>query len=201
MGDINRDDRKARYPHREYNPPMPSVGDFLSGCPQTESGSRPGRLFFVYLTVTGHISGHTVSPADTDEGVGPDLMPGDRFGSALTIMQDWDKNGMREVAVGAPGDSDGGESAGAVYVMFYRRRRFHPTPFDFVTFICTVVLVPFAFCCLLWTGIAYFFWHFRRRPDPVEIIVKQSNLEINPNRKRPKYIFMDNVVHADNYTL
>lgn len=201
MGDINMDNRRAHHPGKEQEFPRLSVGDFIMGCPQTDRSGLTGRVMFIYLTLTGEITGYTVSLADTDQGVGPDLQPGDQFGASLAIMQDLDKNGLQELAVGAPGDNDNGESSGAVYVLYYRRRQWHPTPFPFLKFILIVTLVPFFCCCMIWSGVSYFFFYFRRKPDPIEIIVKQSGLEINPNRKRPKYVFMDNIVHADNYTL
>ena len=83
------------------------------GCPPTDSSGLTGRFFFVFLDEFGELAGHAVSLAETDYPgkVGPTLLPGDQFGSSLAVMQDWDKNDIREVAVGAPGDDDGGEES------------------------------------------------------------------------------------------
>jgi hypothetical protein len=49
------------------------------------------------------------------------LREGDRFGTAITEIADLDGDGMRELAVGAPGDDDAGEDAGAVWILFLGR--------------------------------------------------------------------------------
>jgi hypothetical protein len=46
------------------------------------------------------------------------LDPGDRFGAATAALGDVDGDGIGDVAVGAPGDDDGGDGKGAVYVLF-----------------------------------------------------------------------------------
>jgi hypothetical protein len=102
--------------------------------------------------------------------------------------------------IGAPGDDVNGtrEDAGAIYIMFLRRRRHFYIPFDWVTFWVTVLLPTCCFCCTCISGIAYFFWYFRRRPDEIEVIVKKSGYEMAQERKR--YMKASNQVYADNYT-
>ena len=39
---------------------------------------------------------------------------GDSFGAALAALDDWDGDGLTELAVGAPGNDDSGSAAGAV---------------------------------------------------------------------------------------
>ena len=102
--------------------------------------------------------------------------------------------------VGAPGDDVNGTvpNAGAVYIMFLRRRRHHWIPFDYVTYWVTIFLPTGCFCCSCISGTIYFFWYFRRRPDEIEIIVKKSGYEMAQERKR--YKKASNQVYADNYT-
>jgi hypothetical protein len=140
-------------------------------------------------------------PALSDEDVGPPLKPLDQFGSGVAGYWDVDGNGLTELIVGAPGDDEGGSSAGAVYIVFLRRRRYHGPVFNYVRFFLIVTLIP-AFCCgMAILGVMYFLWYFRRLPDEVEIIVKQAGLEINPHKKRARYLKKENQVYAEEYTL
>jgi FG-GAP repeat len=117
----------------------------------------------------------------TDGGLGPVLAPKDKFGMAVTGYQDLDQNGIKEVVVGSPGyDND----KGALYIMFMRRRRFHPpVPDLFLRYF--IIIAPLAFivlCCCC--SCCYFFWHFRRRPDEVEIAVLASDIVVGKQRDR-----------------
>jgi hypothetical protein len=79
-------------------------------------------------------------------------------------------------------------SCGAVYLLFPRRRRFHPIPFDAVTF-GLIVGLPSLFCLILiGFGFGYFLWKYRRLPDPIEKLVCESGLKIDANRARKVYV-------------
>jgi hypothetical protein len=40
------------------------------------------------------------------------------FGTSISFLGDLDVDGVTDIAVGGPGDDDGGESRGAVWVLF-----------------------------------------------------------------------------------
>jgi hypothetical protein len=180
----------------------PSIPDLVVGCPQSQSNGLPGRLMFVYLNVDGGLAGYTFIPSLTDsfERVGLQLHPYDQFAKSLDAYIDIDRNGLKEIIVGAPGDDRCGENAGAIYIIFPRRRRFHAVPYDWLALYLLVTIIPCCCCSSLCGGIIFFFWYFRRIPDEVEIIVKESGLEIDPRKNRPKYKKQLNQVHCDTYT-
>lgn len=134
---------------------------------------------------------------DIQRHVAPMLSFHDRFGASVAGYQDIDGNGLREILVGAPGDHG---NDGALYLLFPRRRRFHPPIPDFLRYILTIVL-PISCCvCSCVSGVAFFFWYFRRKPDEVEIAVKKAGVEITKERKRKKKEFgKDGKVYADDY--
>lgn len=215
IGDINKDNYKQRRPTEIAYPLRPSVPDFIMGCPQGATGNRGGRFFLMFLTSDAELQGFANIPADTDlEGQGggknsgprvaPPLQGSDQFGESLAGYEDLDANGLREILVGAPGSdilyADGTTriNAGAVYIIFLRRRRHFWIPFDFVSYILSIVLPLTCFCCSCIGGTVYFFWYFRRRPDEVEVIVKKSGYEMRKERQR--YQRANNQVYADNYT-
>lgn len=177
-----------------------SVPDIIMGCSQSLSSGLPGRMMFVYLSNYGDVEGYTVIPALTDEIVGPQLNAYDQFAQSLHPYYDVDKNGLSEILVGSPGNDDTGIDAGAIYVLFPRRRRYHYPPFDFLTFILLVTLIPGILCSMCIMGVIYFCWYFRRIPDEVEIIVKNSGLKIDPTKPRNKYQGKPNTVYCDEYT-
>ncbi len=81
-------------------PPLPRVVD-----PKRHGRPAPAPRWLVKI-------------ANRENGfVGP-LREGDRFGSTVTEIDDLDGDGIRELAVGAPGDDDAGPDAGAVWILF-----------------------------------------------------------------------------------
>lgn len=207
-GDINRDTYRGKHPDVKRKPqpdgkfsyPIP---DIIVGCPQGNAGTLPGRVFIYFMDRTGANQGYAELPNERDasDGTGPPLKAKDQFGGSLTTyLIDLDWNGLGEIVVGAPGDHDLGYNSGAIYVLFIRRRRYHPYRFDWRAYYCGIFIPIGVYCVLCWAGIKYFFWYYRRKPDEIEIMVKASDIEITKKRttrqNKPKF---DNKVHVDKY--
>ena len=103
---------------------------------------RPYVLFFIvtiYLLLSGARCGISISSnsgnndnsgnttarvdseqkiSDTSGGFSGNLDAGDRFGSAVASLGDIESDGVTDLAVGAPGDDDGGTDRGAVWILF-----------------------------------------------------------------------------------
>ncbi|MGD2073669.1 MAG: integrin alpha [Gammaproteobacteria bacterium] len=56
--------------------------------------------------------------SDTAGNLDVDLDDGDRFGSAIAAIGDLEGDGVLDLGVGAPGDDDGGDNRGAVWILF-----------------------------------------------------------------------------------
>ena len=177
------------------------IPDVIVGCPQANAGVLPGRAFIYFMSKDGSNVGYALLPntSDTLDGIAPTLKPKDQFGSSIAPYQDLDGNGIREIFFGAPGDHDAGYNTGALYVFFLRRKRFHPPKFDYRTYYCSIFIPIGIYCFLCWGGIKFFFWYFRRKPDEIEIMVKNSNIEITKTRKEHTRVKYDNKVHVDGY--
>jgi len=201
IGDINKDNLGQHYPTKPNWKKLPSIPDLVVGCPQSQSSGGAGRLFFVFFNQLGEVEGYTILPSKTDHVTNISLHAYEEFGHSLAPYQDVDKNGIHEIVVGAPSRINPQSSnapTGAFYIIFPRRRKYHPVPFNWTRFYAIVTIAPGFFlisCCL---GTCYFFWYFRRRPDQVEIIVKKSGLQVDPSKPRKKYQ-RSNVVYIDEY--
>jgi hypothetical protein len=79
-------------------------------------GSGRGALHVLLMNVDGTVkSGQKIA---SGVGGGPTLANDDRFGSAVALLGDLDGDGRIELAVGAETDDTGGDSRGAVHLLF-----------------------------------------------------------------------------------
>ncbi|MBI3561069.1 MAG: FG-GAP repeat protein [Gammaproteobacteria bacterium] len=100
IGDLNRD----------------GFIDLAVGAPgDNDGGTGRGAVWILNLDAQGLVlNQHKISSTDLAAG----LKDGDRFGSAVTAIGDLDGDGVADLAVGAPGDDDGGTDRGAVWILF-----------------------------------------------------------------------------------
>ena len=198
IGDINLDRMRQQQPDLvspdAYDPisnpdsTRVSVPDLVVGCPQTNTGSLPGRMFFYFLNAAGNMVSFTKIPSDKDveRSIFPPMGETDHLGQSLAAMPDWDNNGLREVAVGAPGSLDTGPDSGAIYILYFRRRRWHAFWTDTRAYWCAIIIPPSLLTFGICVGIAWFFWTYRRKPDEIEILVLKSGVKVEKKRKRKK---------------
>lgn len=95
------------------------VAEVAVGAPFTSDGG-PGRgaVWILFLQSDGTVK-HRQKLSATAGGLRTDLADDDFFGSALANLGDMNGDGIAELAVGAPGDDDGGEdgSHGAIWIL------------------------------------------------------------------------------------
>jgi len=186
-GDINLDNMRQHWPWMvSANPVRISQRDLIIGCPQSKIPGKPGKLFLLFLDSFGHVQKYTLLPGATDLNDAPKLNAQDKFGKSMAAYPDLDQNGLREFLVGAPGDSNAGIHSGAIYILFIRRRRFHPPVVCHLCYYLSFgIPLAFLFCVCFW-GSVYFCWYFRRKPDDLEQIVLKSGVEITAKRERKR---------------
>ena len=90
------------------------VTDLAVGAQQGQTGYR-GAVHVLFLNSNGTVkNSQTIA---NGVGGGPTLATFDRFGSSLSLLDDVDGDGVRDLAVGAQGDNTGGFNRGAVHLL------------------------------------------------------------------------------------
>jgi hypothetical protein len=95
--------------------------DLAVGAPGADLPYLPdsGVVWILFLEADGSVL-RRLRIGTWRSGFDAALRAGDGFGEALVTLGDLDGDGLPEVAVGAPGDDDGGTDAGAVWLLSLR---------------------------------------------------------------------------------
>jgi len=103
MGDVNAD----------------TMIDLAVGCRDDDTGAVDTGAFFLLFLDTNYMVLSHLKFASLTSGFTASLTSYDLFGSSLANMRgDLNNDGIIDFVVGAPGDDDGGDYQGAVYVFF-----------------------------------------------------------------------------------
>ncbi len=100
------------------------IVDLAVGAPSDDDGAAPdqleiqrGAMWLLFLNADGRVGSHAKISA-TEGGLGAGRLDRwDGFGSAAALLGDLDGDGIRDLAVGAAGDDDGGSEHGAVWLL------------------------------------------------------------------------------------
>ncbi len=94
------------------------VGDLAVGAPYDDGGwTNAGAVYLLFMRADGSVKGHRKIGAAGGE---VELDPEDRFGASVTALGDVDGDTVPDCMVGAPGDDDGQDNAGAAYILFLK---------------------------------------------------------------------------------
>ena len=94
------------------------VADLAVGAPGDDnSGDRRGALHILFMNTDGTSIDSTVKINDSTAN-GPVLADIDFFGSSVANIGDLNNDGVADLAVGAEGDDNSGESRGALHILF-----------------------------------------------------------------------------------
>ena len=102
IGDLNRD----------------GVPDIATGASSDDTGgTNRGVVYIMLMNPDGTVKRTVEINGTSKTPNGPDLANFDFFGSSVALVGDLNGDGTPEIAVGAPGDDEGGSSTGVVHVM------------------------------------------------------------------------------------
>ena len=82
-----------------------------------DGGPARGAIWILFLNSDGSVKGH--QKISSEEGLfNGQLKDSDAFGRSIAALGDVDGDGVMDLAVGAYGDDDGSQDAGAVWILF-----------------------------------------------------------------------------------
>ncbi|MEW6073583.1 MAG: integrin alpha [Planctomycetota bacterium] len=94
------------------------VVDLAAGGRQDPDGEgNNGAVWILFLRANGTVKGYQ-KISDTAGGFAGEIDQYDFFGTAVAGLGDRNGDGAEDLAVGAPGDDDGGSACGAVWILF-----------------------------------------------------------------------------------
>ena len=93
------------------------TGDLAAGAVHdSDGGADQGALWILFLNLDGTVKSQA-KISETQGGFSGPLDSGDQFAISLAAAGDLDGDGLRELAVGARADDDGGTDRGAVWLL------------------------------------------------------------------------------------
>jgi cysteine-rich repeat protein len=94
------------------------VGDMaVSAIRDDDGGTDRGAVWVLFLRSDGTVKSHQ-KISNTQGGFTGTLSENDYFGGSLSTLGDLDRDGVVDLAVGASYDDDGGETRGAVWILY-----------------------------------------------------------------------------------
>jgi len=94
------------------------VTDLAVGAPfGDDGGNNRGTVWVLFMNADGRVDQHQKISA-TAGGFGGNLKDDDEFGSAVAGIGDLDSDGVFDLAVGTPGNDNGGMNRGGVWILF-----------------------------------------------------------------------------------
>ena len=93
------------------------VNDLAVSAPlDNEGGAESGAVHIIFMNTDGSVDSTVEINSSTTNG--PTLTRDDQFGMSIANIGDLDGDGVNDLAVGASGDNGGGDTRGAVHIIF-----------------------------------------------------------------------------------
>jgi len=94
------------------------IPDLAAGAPNDDDDAdNAGALWLLMMETDGRVAAWQ-KVSNSAGGFGGNLEVDDHFGAAIAGIDDLDNDGFEDIAVGAPGDGDGGADRGALWILF-----------------------------------------------------------------------------------